>query len=148
MAVIIVSRHPATVAFIREAAKLPADTPAYAEVTAGHVRKNVVYGNLPLHLAAMASQVVAVEFDGIPPRGQEYTAADMTAAGAKLRRYTVAAVTDGRAAITGVPANPLRAPAVALCDALARDFGDCGASMSIELRAALEQLQSALHPNP
>ncbi|HEV3259944.1 MAG TPA: CRISPR-associated protein Csx16 [Gemmataceae bacterium] len=56
---------------------------------AGRVRGKIVYGNLPLHLAALAHEVVVVEFAGAPPRGQEYTLADMDAAGARLVRYVV-----------------------------------------------------------
>jgi hypothetical protein len=56
------------------------------------VRDRIVYGNLPLHLAALAAEVWAVEFDGPPPRGAEYTAEDMRRAGARLTRYTVRAV--------------------------------------------------------
>ena len=87
--VIIVSRHPAAVEFIRRAGELPASVPVLSSVTAEDVRGKVVYGNLPLHLAAEARAVVAVEFTGPPPRGQEYTLADMEAAGARLRLYRV-----------------------------------------------------------
>jgi len=39
----------------------------------------------------LADEVVAVEFSGAPPRGAEYTAADMVAAGARLEAYVVMA---------------------------------------------------------
>lgn len=86
---IIVSRHPAAVEFIRREAKLPEETPVIASATADDVRGKAVYGNLPLHLAAEAAVVYAVEFDGQAPRGAEYTLDDMHAAGAKLVRYRV-----------------------------------------------------------
>ncbi len=60
-----------------------------AEVKADDVRGKHVVGNLPLHLAALCASVTAIEFDGPPPRGAEYTAEDMKQAGARLRRYVV-----------------------------------------------------------
>lgn len=89
---IIVSRHPAAVEFIRCEAGLGEDVPVLASVTADDVRGKRVYGNLPLHLAAVASrsgEYWALEFDGAAPRGAEYTLDDMRAAGAKLVRYRV-----------------------------------------------------------
>jgi hypothetical protein len=65
--------------------------PVLAVATADDVRGKVVYGNVPLHLAALAAEVNVIEFAGPPPRGQEYTLADMKAAGAVLRRYKVMA---------------------------------------------------------
>ena len=62
-----------------------------ATATPDDVRGKKVYGNLPLHLAALAEKVVAIEFDGAPPRGAEYSLADMEAAGARLSVYTVIA---------------------------------------------------------
>jgi hypothetical protein len=83
---LIVSRHPATVAWLL--ARYPG-TPVRAEASADDVRRRVVAGNLPLHLAAEAHSVLAVEFAGEAPRGREYTAEDMTAAGAVVRQYCV-----------------------------------------------------------
>lgn len=98
---IIVSRHPAAIAFIREkiaeiAAECnlgldPAQIRVVAEATADDVRGKSVWGNVPLHLGAAANAVNAVEFEGQPPRGAEYTADDMRRAGAKIRRYRVEA---------------------------------------------------------
>jgi hypothetical protein len=58
------------------------------------VRGKIVAGNLPLNLAALAAEVVAVEFSGSAPRGAEYGLTEMEAAGARLRRYRVIAVPD------------------------------------------------------
>lgn len=66
--------------------------PVVAEVTPDDVRGKRVVGNLPLHLAALCASVTAIEFAGAAPRGQEYTAEDMTRAGARLTAYTVKAV--------------------------------------------------------
>lgn len=85
---VIVSRHPAAIEFIREEAGLPEDTPVIEQATAADVEGKDVYGNIPLHLAALAATVHVVEFKD-PPRGAEYTVDDMRAAGATLRAYTV-----------------------------------------------------------
>ncbi len=89
---IIVSRHPAAVEFIRTTLTATAGAPVKEQVGPDDVRGKIVVGNLPLHLAALAAQVVVVEFTGAPPRGQEYGIAEMRAAGARLARYTVAAI--------------------------------------------------------
>ena len=87
--VLIVTRHPAAEQFIREEEGLPDSVECVATATPDQVRDCIVYGNLPLHLAAEAKMVLAVEFNGPPPRGQEYTAQDMRDAGASLRSYKV-----------------------------------------------------------
>ena len=84
---IIVSRHPATIEFIKQT--IGEDLPVVEQATAVDVEGRVVYGNLPLHLAALCHFVVAVEFAGTPPRGREYTLEDMVQAGARLAKYTV-----------------------------------------------------------
>lgn len=66
--------------------------PILASAAPDDVRGKIVYGNLPLHLAALAEEVRVIEFAGAAPRGQEYTLADMKAAGACVRRYMVAAL--------------------------------------------------------
>lgn len=67
-----------------------AEIPVLAQATAEDVRGKVVAGNLPLHLACLARSVHTIEFEGQPPRGQEYTLEDMRTAGARLVSYTVA----------------------------------------------------------
>lgn len=130
---LIVSRHPATVAYLREIlgpewanAHCPACDDRlegrllteirelYPDYDAGlvdqahdwsapgahvHVYTHsedvegaVVAGNLPLHLAALASEVIAVEFAENPPRGRDYGRVEMEAAGVHLRRYRVEAL--------------------------------------------------------
>ncbi|MHB1950138.1 MAG: CRISPR-associated protein Csx16 [Acidiferrobacteraceae bacterium] len=85
---VIVSRHPAAIEFLRASAEF-ADAPVLASASPDDVRGRVVGGNIPLHLAALAAAVVAVEFDGAPPRGAEYGLEEMIAAGARLSRYVV-----------------------------------------------------------
>lgn len=103
---IVVSRHPAAVEFIaqtlgatmvnRPGEQLPSELrldeeviPVISLATPDNVRGRYVYGNLPLHLAVLATMVSVIEFEGTPPRGQEYTLADMIQAGAVLRDYYV-----------------------------------------------------------
>ena len=93
MAYLIVSRHPAAIAFIRAEAAEFASARIIESATPADVAGNVVAGNLPLHLAALAAQVVAVEFASSAPRGAEYGLDEMRAAGACLKRYNVTAVT-------------------------------------------------------
>ena len=85
----IVSRHPAAIEFIRQEANLPAEVPVKTEVAAEDVRDCIIFGNVPLHIAACAKKVIAIEFTGAPPRGQEYDVAAMRAAGAQLKCYRV-----------------------------------------------------------
>jgi hypothetical protein len=88
---IIVSRHPAAIEFIRRERPELADAPVLASAGPEDVRGARVFGNLPLHLAALAVEVWAIEFRGDPPRGQEYGLAEMDAAGAYLASYVVRA---------------------------------------------------------
>jgi hypothetical protein len=92
METVIVSRHPAAVEFIHREMSEARSAPVLAQASADDVRGKRVVGNIPLHLAALAAEVVVVEFAGPAPRGQEYTLADMDAAGATLRRYRVEAL--------------------------------------------------------
>lgn len=89
---VIVSRHPAAIEFIRAERPDFADAPVLASASPDDVRGYIVAGNLPLHLAALASEVIAIEFTGQPPRGTEYTIDEMRTAGAHLASYTVRAL--------------------------------------------------------
>jgi hypothetical protein len=86
---IIVSRHPAAIAFIRRERPELADAPVLVSASAEDVRGKRVFGNLPLALAALAAEVWVVEFAGDPPRGAEFGLAEMDAAGARLAGYVV-----------------------------------------------------------
>ncbi len=101
---VIVSRHQPAVEFIAnviggtvvsprlvsiESENIIRDIGVLDSATADDVRGKVVAGNLPLHLAAEAETVYAIEFDGAPPRGQEFGLAEMREAGARLVPYRV-----------------------------------------------------------
>ena len=89
---IIVSRHAAAIAFIRRELPAFANAPVLSSATAQDVAGAEVAGNLPLDLAAQATVVFAITFAGTPPRGQEYSLADMDAAGASLKAFRVSQV--------------------------------------------------------
>ncbi len=82
MRYVIVSRHKATVEFILEQVPEAAGCPVISTATVADVQDKIVIGNIPMGLGAEADAVWAVEFDGAPPRGQEYGLAEMHAAGA------------------------------------------------------------------
>lgn len=94
--IVIVSRHPAAVEFIRSEMPAAAGAPVLASATPDDVRNRVVVGNLPLHLACLAREVWAVEFAGSAPRGAEYGIDEMRAAGARLQKYVVRTYYDRR----------------------------------------------------
>jgi putative CRISPR-associated protein (TIGR02620 family) len=61
------------------------------QVTPEDIRGKIVYGVLPLHLAALAAEVVTVDLPGIPAdkRGADLSPEEMDACGARISRYTV-----------------------------------------------------------
>ena len=87
METVIVSRHTAAVEFCK---RYYPDAPVITgNALAKDVKGKHVIGVLPLYLAATTARVTVIEFDGEPPRGQEYDLAAMDAAGAKLTSYAV-----------------------------------------------------------
>lgn len=85
---IIVSRHPAAVAWLRAAHPEFAGAPVVDSISAIDVVGADIVGNIPLQMAVIANSVYAIEFDR-PPRGAEYSVDDMVRAGARLVRYRV-----------------------------------------------------------
>ncbi len=86
---VIVSRHSATVEWLKKKFEVLADAPVLPAVTAEDVRGKVVVGNLPLHLAAEAEEVWAVGFKN-PPRGSElHTVEDVERAGVFIEKFRV-----------------------------------------------------------
>ena len=87
---LIVTRHAALVEWLA-AQGITGDVKA--QVTAADVRGRRVIGVLPLHLAAEAAEVVAVDMPGLTleQRKQinDLTCAEITQAGAKLTTYVV-----------------------------------------------------------
>jgi len=86
---LIVSRHPGAIAWLQQHYSWLSNAEIKESVSAEDVVGRIVAGNLPLHLASLCGEYYAIEFAGPPPRGAEYSADDMTAAGARLTRYRV-----------------------------------------------------------
>lgn len=92
--VIIVTQHPGALIWLRQIKPELTKVPVLSSATPADVIGKEVYGNLPLHLAALTYRIVAIEFTGKPPRGTEFTVEDMIAAGARLVSYNVRKITE------------------------------------------------------
>ncbi len=88
MDMLIVTRHAGAVEWLR---RRGIEGDVVAQVTAEQVRGRIVVGILPLHLAAEAQEVIALDMPGLKPeqRGKDLTPEEMDAAGATLTRYVV-----------------------------------------------------------
>lgn len=85
METIIVSRHEATITFLQD--HYTFGCPVIRDnVTSADVAGKRVYGNLPMHLAAMCGEYWAVELPDNCPRGQELDV-NYLADNAKVVRY-------------------------------------------------------------
>jgi hypothetical protein len=90
---VIVSRHPAVLEWLKRFPNIPTDTlVVIGNASMESVAGKIVIGNVPLHLAAKAKVVLAIEYTGTPPRGLEYTLEDMLKAGATLNGYVVSPI--------------------------------------------------------
>ena len=111
--VVVVSRHPAAIKFIAEyLGNAEADIDknrillfsstenlevgehsdeirVIKEASKEDIKDKIVYGNLPLDLAAHAKSVYSVLFEKNPPRGKELTLDNMVEAGATIRKFKV-----------------------------------------------------------
>lgn len=85
---LIVTRHEGAIEWLRRQG-ITGDVVAHA--TADDVAGRIVYGALPLHLAAAADAVVAIDIPDLPAgkRGHELSADELTEYGATLTRYVV-----------------------------------------------------------
>lgn len=85
---LIVSRHPGVIDFLREEG---IEGEVVEHATPEQVRGRNVYGILPLHLAALADQVVVIDMPYLRPeqRGRELSVEEMREAGARLVAYSV-----------------------------------------------------------
>lgn len=80
---VIVSAHDGAVEWLE---RQGIACPVFDNVTADQIRGKRVIGNLPIPLAAEAAEIVAINID---TRGEELTADQMEAMGAKLIVYRV-----------------------------------------------------------
>jgi len=88
---VIVSRHIGAVEWL---SRQGIHGRVISHATPEDVVGKVVIGNLPLHLAALAEEVWAIELPYLVrlQRGGELTVEEMEQAGARLRRYKVTAL--------------------------------------------------------
>lgn len=84
MEILIVSKHPSVTQFIKDQAILGDDIRVISDPKPEDVSGNIVYGNLPLELAALCHLVIMVEYDADPPQDPDFTVDDMLDAGARL----------------------------------------------------------------
>lgn len=85
---IIVTRHAATVEWLRE---MGIEAEVKSQVDVEDVQGKVVIGNIPFHLACETKEVYVVGFNNLPEgvRGYELSLEDMKRYGAFLQRYQV-----------------------------------------------------------
>jgi putative CRISPR-associated protein (TIGR02620 family) len=90
---IIVTRHQGLVKWLR---RRGITGKVIAQATPEDVSGKRVVGVLPLHLAALAAEVVTVDMPGLPPerRGTDLTPEEMDSFGAILARYIVRRIED------------------------------------------------------
>ena len=86
---VIVTRHSGAVEWLRRRG-ITGEVISHVSDPA-QVADRTVYGVLPLHLAALADEVVSVDLPNLRPdqRGKDLTPEEMDEAGANLRRYRV-----------------------------------------------------------
>lgn len=85
----VVTRHPAVIEWLEEYLGVYVGEFVVPHIEPEDAWSSVLIGNVPLHIAAVAEIVFAVEFDNGAPRGAEWTVEQMKAAGAHLTAYTV-----------------------------------------------------------
>lgn len=106
MNTVIVTRHHGAADWLSTRHGITGEVIAHA--TPDTVRGRIVYGVLPLHLAAIASEVWSVDLPELPAelRGQELTPEQMDAAGARLVGYAVHRLT-GPGTLCPITGEPL-----------------------------------------
>jgi len=85
----IVSRHKAATQWLHKHYPESLEANVTEVITAEEARGRVLWGIVPLNIAALAKEVRAIQFPYFPPRGKEYTMEDMEEAGATLVSYRV-----------------------------------------------------------
>jgi putative CRISPR-associated protein (TIGR02620 family) len=88
---VIVTRHSGLVEWLKRKGIVG---PVIAQATPEDVTDKVVFGVLPLNLAAMAFEVVSIDMPGLrlDQRGVDLTPEEMDAAGATMSRYCVSKI--------------------------------------------------------
>ena len=85
---VVVSRHAGAIEWLRRQGIAGA---VIEQATADDVRGRAVVGNLPLHLAALATKIGSIDMPNLPRemRGKDLTPEEMDAAGARISWYIV-----------------------------------------------------------
>lgn len=97
--IVVVTRHMGAVDWLIRHEIIPNDNSEVSVIdhaTIEDVAGQVVYGVLPLHLAAVAKEVHSIDIPNLPAdkRGKELTADDMDTLGASIVSYKVLPLTD------------------------------------------------------
>lgn len=90
MNIIVVTRHPALLAYLEKQGIVPAGTPVLSHATVDDVRGKHVIGVLPMRLAAEAEKLTEVSMV-VPTelRGQELSLEQIEALNPQLTTYVV-----------------------------------------------------------
>ena len=97
--IVVVTRHLGAVDWLIRHEIIPNDATEVSVIehaTPADVTGQVVYGVLPLHLAALAKEVHSIDIPNLPAdkRGKELTADDMDTLGASIVSYKVLPMED------------------------------------------------------
>jgi len=87
---VVVTRHPALVEYLRELGLIDQDVQVIAHARPEDVKGRKVFGVLPFHLGAAATEVVVISLN-LPPelRGQELSLEQVRTFASPPRRYRV-----------------------------------------------------------
>ena len=87
---VVVSRHEGAVEWLKNRGIIGDRIISHVENPV-EIEGCIVYGNIPLHLAAVAESVFSVEIPNLPKefRGADLTPEQMDEFGARLRQYSV-----------------------------------------------------------
>lgn len=100
--IVVVTRHMGAVDWLIRHEIIPNDNSEVSVIehaTPADVDGQIVYGVLPLHLAALAKEVHSIDIPNLPAdkRGKELTADDMDTLGASIVSYKVLPMEDWKA---------------------------------------------------
>lgn len=89
---VVVTRHAGAVEWLKRNGYIPDDAEVYPHVDPTQVEGKIVVGAVPLHLAVLCEKIGSIDIPDLAPeqRGKDLSPAEMDAAGAALRWYSVA----------------------------------------------------------
>lgn len=89
MEILIVSKRPEEVEFIRNQTGLPKNTRVIADPKPEDVEGNIVYGNMPFELAALTHMIIMVQYDCKLEDDFNYSVDGLVFLGARLKAFKV-----------------------------------------------------------